>query len=157
MYDTMFATLKFGGDKVINWDGKSRNGYDTYNGDRGTIIYGSEGSVLVDRGKYILFDRTGKKIKDNKSSSSEAGNTLGGGGDMTTGHVVNFFETIRGKEKLHSPIAEGVVSQALVHYSNIAYRIGKGFDVDSVTGKMFDRDAMKLWRRDYAPGWEPTV
>ncbi len=143
--------------KIINWDGKSRNGYDTYGGDRGTIIYGSEGSVFVDRGKYILFDRRGKQVKDSKSSSNEAGTALGGGGDMTTGHVVNFFETIRGNDKLNSPIAEGVVSQALVHYSNVAYRIGKGFDVDPSSGKMTDRDAMKLWSRDYAPGWEPTV
>jgi predicted dehydrogenase len=34
MYDTMDATFKFAGDKVIKWDGKSRDGYDTYNGDR---------------------------------------------------------------------------------------------------------------------------
>ncbi len=157
MYDTMFSTLKFSNDTVINWDGKSRNGYDTYGGGRGTIIYGSEGSVFVDRGKYILYDRNGKMIKDNKSSSNEAGTALGGGGDMTTAHVVNFFDAIRGKSKLDSPIADGVVSQALVHYSNIAYRIDKGFDVDEVTGKMYDRDAMKLWKRDYEPGWEPTV
>lgn len=157
MYDTMFSTLKFSNNTVINWDGKSRNGYDTYGGGRGTIIYGSEGSVFVDRGKYILYDRNGKMIKDNKSSSNEAGTALGGGGDMTTAHVVNFFDAIRGKSKLDSPIADGVVSQALVHYSNIAYRINKGFDVDEVSGKMYDRDAMKLWKRDYEPGWEPTV
>ncbi len=157
MYDTMFATFKFANDTVINWDGKSRNGYDTYGGDRGTIIYGSEGAVFVDRGKYILYDRRGKKIKDNKSASNEAGTALGGGGDMTTGHVVNWFDTIRGKSKLNSHIAEGAISQAMVHYSNIAYRIGRGFDIDDQTGRMYDRDAMKLWGRDYAPGWEPTV
>lgn len=157
MYDTMFATFKFANDTVINWDGKSRNGYDTYGGDRGTIIYGSEGTVFVDRGKYILYDRRGKKIKDNKSASNEAGTALGGGGDMTTGHVVNWFDSIRGKGKLNSHIAEGAISQAMVHYSNIAYRIGRGFDIDDQTGRMYDRDAMKLWGRDYAPGWEPTV
>ncbi len=157
MYDTMFSTLRFSNDTVINWDGKSRNGYDTYGGGRGTIIYGSEGSVFVDRGKYILYDRNGKKIKDNKSASNEAGTALGGGGDMTTSHVVNFFDAIRGKGKLNSHIAEGLISQSLVHYSNIAYRIGHGFDIDETSGRMFDRDAMKLWRRNYAPGWEPTV
>ncbi len=157
MYDTMDATFKFAGGKVITWDGKSRNGYDTYNGGRGTIIYGSEGSVFVDRGKYILYDRNGKVIKDNKSASNEAGTALGGGGDMTTTHVVNFFDTIRGKGKLNSHIAEGVISQAMVHYSNIAYRIDKGFDVDDVSGRMYDKDAMKLWGREYAPGWEPTL
>lgn len=157
MYDTMFATFNFGNNTVINWDGKSRNGYDTYGGGRGTIIYGSEGSVFIDRGKYILYDRNGKMIKDNKSSSNEAGTALGGGGDMTTSHVVNWFDTIRGKGKLNSHIAEGVISQAMVHYSNVVYRIGKGFDIDDVSGRMYDRDAMKLWGRDYAPGWKPTL
>lgn len=157
MYDTMFATFKFDNDTVINWDGKSRNGHDTYGGGRGTIIYGSEGSVFVDRGKYILYDRDGKKIKDNQSSSNEAGTALGGGGDMTTSHVVNWFDTIRGNGKLNSHIAEGLISQAMVHYSNVAYRIDKGFDIDTVSGRMYDKDAMKLWGRSYEPGWEPTL
>ncbi len=157
MYDTMFATFEFPDDKIINWDGKSRNGYDTYGADRGTIIYGSDGSVFVDRGKYELYDRKGKLIKDSKSSSNEAGTALGGGGDMTTTHVQNFYNTIRGKDKLNSPIEQGAVSQAMVHYANVAYRIGKSFDIDDVTGKMYDRDARKLWSRDYAPGWKPTV
>ena len=159
MYDTMFATFKFANNTVINWDGKSRNGYDTYGGGsgRGTIIYGSEGTVFVDRGKYILYDRSGKVVKNSKSAAQEGGTALGGGGDMTTGHVVNWFDTIRGKGTLTSHIAEGVISQALVHYSNIASRINKGFDIDDKTGRMFDRDAMALWSREYEPGWEPTV
>ena len=157
MYDTMYATFKFGNDTVINWDGKSRGAYDTYGGGRGTIVYGSEGSVFIDRGKYILYDRGGKKIKDNKSDSNEAGTALGGGGDMTTTHVENWFDTIRGKGKLNSHIAEGVISQAMVHYSNVAYRVGHGFDIDDVSGRMFDREAMKLWGRDYEPGWEPKI
>jgi len=82
----------FSGNKIIQWDGKSRNGYDTYGGGRGTIIYGSEGAVFIDRGKYNLFDRNGKLVKDNKSSANEAGTALGGGGDMTTGHVINSLK-----------------------------------------------------------------
>jgi hypothetical protein len=46
---------------------------------------------------------------------------------------------------------------AMVNYSNIAYRIGKGFDIDDATGKIYDRDAMELWGRTYEPGWEPKV
>jgi predicted dehydrogenase len=158
MYDTMDATFRFPGDKIIKWDGRSRSGHDTYGvGDRGTIIFGSEGTVFVDRGKYILYDRGGKIVKESKGGSNEAGTALGGGGDMTTGHVINFFETIRGKAKLNAPIEDATFSQAMVHYSNIAYRIGKGFDIDEKTGRMFDRDAMKLWSRTYQPGWEPTL
>ncbi len=65
MYDTMDAMFRFNDDKIIKWDCRSRSGYDTYAcGGRGTIIYGSEGTVFVDRGKYILYDRgweTGKR------------------------------------------------------------------------------------------------
>jgi len=87
MYDTMDATFKFKGEKTIKWDGKSRNGYNTYGGGRGTIIYGSEGSVYVDRGVYKVYDLAGKLVKDSKSDLGEAGNTLGGGGGMTTLHI----------------------------------------------------------------------
>lgn len=157
MYDTMYLTFRFPNNTVINWDGKSREGYNTYGYDRGTIIFGSEGTVFVDRNKYILYDRKGGVVKESSGGSNEAGTALGGGGDMTTAHVVNFFETIRGKEKLNAPISNGTISQAMVHYSNVAYRIGKGFDIDDKTGIMYDRDAMNLWSREYAPGWKPTV
>ncbi len=158
MYDTMEATFKFDDNKVINWDGRSRSGQNTYGlGDRGTIVFGSEGTVFVDRGKYILYDRAGKIIRDHTSVSSESGTALGGGGDASTAHVVNWFEGIRGNEKLRSQIDEGAVSQAMVHYANTAYRIGHGFDIDSKTGIMYDREAMKLWGRDYEPGWEPKL
>lgn len=158
MYDTMDTTFRFSGDKIIKWDCKSRNGYDIYGGDgRGTIIYGSEGSVFVNRKKYILYDRSGKIIKSSKLESSEGGTALGGGGDMTTTHMINFFDAIRGKVKLTAPIEDASISMAMVHYSNIAFRIGKGFSIDDNTGRMFDRDAMKLWSRNYAPGWEPKL
>jgi predicted dehydrogenase len=158
MYDTMNATFNFAGDKVINWDGRSRSNYDTYGmGGRGTIIYGSEGTVFVDRGKYILYDRRGKVVKESKGGSNEAGTALGGGGDMSTTHVVNWFEGIRGNSKLKAHIAEGAISQAMVHYCNVAYRIGRGFDICDKTGIMYDRDAMKFWEREYEPGWEPKL
>jgi predicted dehydrogenase len=157
MYDTMEATFLFPGDKVIVWDGKSRGGYNTYGADRGTIIYGSEGSVFVNREGFKLFDRVGKLVKQSSGTSNEAGNALGGGGDMTTTHVQNFFNTIRGIEKLNLPVSNGVISQAMTHYANVAYRTGKGFNVDSDSGKMLDEDAKKLWGRDYEPGWEPKI
>ena len=155
MYDDMEATFKFADNKVIKWDGKSRNSYSTYGTGRGTVIYGTEGSVFVDRGKYILHNRKGKVVKEYNSASKEAGNTLGGGGDMSTKHVQNLFNTIRGKANLTAPIDDASKSMAMVHYANISYRINDGFDIDDKTGKMYNRDAMKLWSRTYESGWEP--
>ena len=157
MYDTMEATFKFADGKSIKWDGQSRNGHQTYGNDRGTIIYGSEGSVYVNRELYRLYNLKNELIKEVKSEGNESGNTLGGGGDMSTLHSINFFETIRGKQTLNAPIEQGAVSQSLTHYANISSRLGKSFDVDEKTGRIFDREAMKLWGREYEPGWEPRV
>ncbi|MGY5851085.1 Gfo/Idh/MocA family protein [Salegentibacter sp. F14] len=157
MYDTMEATFKYADDKIIQWDGKSRNAYDTYGGGRGTVIYGSEGGVYVDRQRYKLTDRQGEVVKEFNSESNEGGTALGGGGNMSTAHVVNLFEGIRGKSELNSPIADANISTAMVHYSNIAARLGKGFDINENTGRMYDREAMGLWSREYEPGWKPKI
>jgi len=153
MYDTMLAEFKFDGNKTIQWDGKSRNGLFTYGSDRGVLIYGSEGSVFVNREKYIVYDRSGKMIEESTQKSNEAGNALGGGGDMTTLHVENFFDAIRGKAALNAPIEDASVSMAMVHYSNIAYRIGQSFKITK-DGKMQNPEAMDLWTREYEPGWQ---
>ncbi|MCV9385274.1 Gfo/Idh/MocA family protein [Reichenbachiella ulvae] len=153
MYDTMEATFKFDDNKSIKWDGRSRNGYDTYGYDRGTIIYGSEGSVFVNRNKYIVYDLAGKVVKDFASDQQEAGVALGGGGSASTRHAQNFFNSIRGKEQLTAPIEDASVSMAMVHYTNVAYRVGKGFDIDP-SGKFMDQEALKLWAREYEKGWE---
>jgi len=97
-------------------------------------------------------------VKSSKSGGNEAGTALGGGGDMTDTHIQNFFNVIRGKEKqLNSPIEQGAVSQMMCHYANISYRIGKSFDVNTKDGHILNKEAMKLWGRDYEPGWEPKL
>ncbi len=157
MYDTMEATFRYGGNKVIQWEGQSRNGYNTFGGDRGTLIFGTEGNVYVDRGGYKLYDRSGKLIRSNLSKNQEAGTALGGGGDMTTLHVVNFFDAVRGTAKQNSTIEEGAKTVHMCHLANIASRMGQNLDIDSSNGKIMDKKAMKYWSRDYQPGWEPKL
>lgn len=154
MYDTMYATFKFDDDKTICWDGKSRNGYNTYGGGRGTVIYGTEGTVYVDRGKYRVFDRSGKLVKDSGQVSNESGLALGGGGDTTTSHVLNLLETIRGKEQLRAPIEDAAKSNHLALLANVAYRSGGSFSVDPKTGRTNNPSVMEYWSRTYEPGWE---
>lgn len=158
MYDTMDATFRFPGKKVIKWDGKSRNGHKTYGAGRGTIIYGTEGSVWVDRGGYKLFDRSGNLIRERQSGNSEEGTQLGGGGDLSTLHVRNFFEAIRGKEKQRSPIDEGAISTLLAHLANISFRTGEMLKCNPKNGHITNSyKAMTLWEREYEKGWEPKL
>lgn len=148
MYDTMDATFTFPGNKVIKWDCKSRNRYDTYGG-QGPIIYGTEGAVRFDGSGYELYDREGELIRESAGDNADY--------DRATRHVLNFFEAIRGRASLNSPIDEGAKSTLLCHMANIAARTGKGFDANAQTGHIYDKDAMKLWSREYEPGWEPSL
>jgi len=157
MYDTMDATFRFPGNKIIKWDGVSRNGYKAYGYGRGTIIYGTDGSVFVDRNGYKLFDRNGALLSESLSVGQESGTALGGGGDMSTLHVVNFFDAIRGKAKVRSAIDEGAKSVLLCHLANISSRINKDLKVDTENGHILDKEAMKLWKREYEPGWGPKI
>ncbi|WP_235298855.1 Gfo/Idh/MocA family oxidoreductase [Portibacter marinus] len=156
MYDTMYATFEFEDDKVINWDGKSRNGYNTYGGGRGTIIYGTEGTVMVDRGKYEMYDRGGKLVKERKGGE-EGGVALGGGGDTTDLHVRNFLDAVKGTAKQNSNIEEGAISTNLCHYANISYKLqNRAIDIDQTTGHFKDPRVMdEHWSRTYEKGWEP--
>lgn len=155
MYDTMEATFRFAGNRTIQWDGRSRNGYDKYGMGRGTLIYGSNGSAMINRSGYKLYDIKGEFIKENNTKmQAESGMALGGGGGLSTRHTRNFFDAIRGKAALTSPIDQGATSQLLTHYANIASRIDDSFEVDENTGRIFNREAMKLWSRAYEPGWE---
>jgi len=154
MYDTMMAKFTFEDNKQIEWDGKSRNAYSTYGSGRGIIIYGTEGAVFVNRGHYKLFDRKGKLIEEISSGGQEGGVALGGGGDMSTVHVMNFFEAIRGNESLQAPIDDANVSMAMVHYANVASRINQNFDIDNTKGTMFNREAMKHWDKPYEDSWK---
>jgi predicted dehydrogenase len=148
MYDTMEATFRFPENKIIVWDGKSRNGFQTYGADRGTIIYGSEGTVYVNRGGYKLVDRMGKVVRTVKAPEE---------GVMATLHVVNFFDAVRGKVKQNSPIAEGAKSTLLCHLANISSRIGKPLQCNPTNGVIKDQAAMKLWSREYEKGWGPKL
>lgn len=155
MYDTMYASFFFPQNKTIHWDGKSRNGINTYGAGRGTVIYGTEGSVFVDRERYRLYGREGNLIREKTSGGSEAGTALGGGGDMTDFHVQNFYDAIRAKATVTAPISESVKSTLLCHLANISYRTKQSFDLDPATGQAKNKDVKKLWSREYETGWSP--
>lgn len=154
MYDTMLARFTFEDNKQIEWDGKSRNAYNTYGTGRGVVIFGTEGSVFVNRGHYKLYDRKGKLLEEVSSGGVEGGVSLGGGGDMSTVHVMNFFDAIRDKATLNAPIDDANVSMAMVHYANVSSRIKQNFEVDPIRGTMFNNEAMKHWSKPYEESWK---
>ncbi|MBD3289038.1 gfo/Idh/MocA family oxidoreductase, partial [candidate division KSB1 bacterium] len=55
-YDTLVTNFEYD-DKMITWEGLSCQGKDYYNRGRGATIHGTEGTVLLDRDGYIVFNK----------------------------------------------------------------------------------------------------
>jgi predicted dehydrogenase len=158
--DTQTIAWDFPGGKTMSWEGRSCNDYPVEGRSRGTLIYGTEGTALLDGDDYIIFDKKEKIIKQAKGTEVvDPTNTVSASGiGMDTAHVSNFIETVRGNQQLNCPIAEGYKSVTLLHLGNIAWRVGRELNCDPANGHILKDDgAMELWRRKYEPGWEPAV
>ena len=107
---------------------------------------------------YKIFDADNKLVKEVKSATKNDGtNTVSATGNLDLFHFNNFVDSIRGDAKINSPIDEGHKSVLLCHLANIAQRTGRTLYCDPKNGHILnDAAAMKLWRRDYEEGWEPT-
>lgn len=157
-YDTQTINYEFEGGKYIVWEGLSCNGQKTMGRDRGALIIGTEGSILIDRGGYVLYDKSGKQVQEEKESGQNATTDILGIGDMDTFHMRNFAAAIREGAVQHSPILEGHKSVLLCHLGNIAQKTGSTLRTRPSDGYILDNsEAAAMWRRTYEPGWEMVV
>jgi len=158
-YDTQVTSFQFEDGKMITWEGRSCNGYPFNNRGRGASIHGEEGSIIVDRGGFELYDKKNQLIREEKEKGENATasqDTLGIGG-LDNLHMLNFVQAIQQDVALNSPIDEGIKSNLLCHLGNMSQKTGKELKIDTNTGKPADEEAMKLWSRSYQEGWEPKV
>ena len=156
--DNQQVTYTFPGDKFLTWTGHSRGIMKPDRPGRGSTIYGSKGSIMLDRNFYRLFDLQGNLIKEElEGGTSETTNTRGEG-QLDVNHIHNFFAGIREDKNLNSDIRDASVSTMLCHLGNMAQDAGEALKIDSSTGKVLNNaKAMESWKRTYAAGWEPKV
>ncbi|MGH7711714.1 MAG: hypothetical protein ACREOG_10550, partial [Gemmatimonadaceae bacterium] len=158
MPDTQEVCYEFAGGKTIIWQGTSCNGAQSHGRSRGTMILGTNGSVIMDRDGYTIYDLKSKVVKENIGPKGADALNVSADDNSTLVHVTNFVDAIRSGAALHAPIEEGAKTVLLCHLGNIAQRVGRRLRTDPATGRIVaDADAMKLWQRDYAPGWEPKL
>lgn len=144
--DTHTACFEFEDRKLITWVGHSCNKHNekdfvTFYGDKGALKIGVEGG-------YTLFDANDKEIKKQQGTR----------GDIE--HIQNFLAAIRDDKplSLNAEIEKGYKSTLLCLLGNIAHRTDRALTCDPKTGHVMNNpEAMKLWEREYAPGWELKV
>src|SRR3984957_56220 len=92
-YDTMVTSFEYP-DKMISWEGKCCNGMRYYNRERGSLIQGTNGSVVLDRTSYEIYDLAGKKISEFSEGKAASTSDLVGRDSMTDAHFANFIAGI---------------------------------------------------------------
>jgi hypothetical protein len=113
---------------------------------------------MLDRNFYQLYDLQGNLLKEEKEGASSETTNTRGEGQLDINHVGNFFNAIRQDDSLHSDIQDASITTMLCHLGNMAQDAGETLKIDTATGKVLNNEtAMKFWKREYAPGWEPKV
>lgn len=159
--DTQVINYEFDGNKSISWEGRSCNNYPGEGSGRGFIIYGDKGTV-VNNGddEYKVYDMGNKLIKESpKKEKDDTINPMGPGEILDGYHFKNFIDAVTSNTALNSEIAEGHKSVLLCQLGNISQRVGRTLVCDSKNnGKILhDKEAEKLWNREYEKGWEPKI
>ena len=156
--DTQEVVFEFDGGRSIVWHGQSCNGVPTLGRTRGVQVLGTTGSVVLDRDGYVHYDLKGNVIREAREAELADGLNIAGSDAHTTRHVENFAAAVRTGEALRSPVAEVSKTLLMCHLGNIAQYTGHKLRIDASSGRIVGDDAaMKYWRREYAPGWAPTV
>jgi predicted dehydrogenase len=157
--DTQEILVEYDGGRMISWFGRSTNdfgpGYKSY----GIVFFGSSG-ILDYNGdsQYTVYDLDNKVVKTSTGPAKGADRTSAVDPGLEDRHAANFLGAIRGQEKLNSPIDEGHKSNILGLLGNVSLRVGRTLHLDSQNGHILnDREASRLWTREYEPRWEPRV
>jgi predicted dehydrogenase len=158
--DTQVIDLEFANNTLISWEGRSCNGKSAEGSSVGVIFYGETGSLLIESGNsYKIFDLKSKLVKEVKNDiTANALDRTGPGMELDALHIRNFFDAIKRGATLNSDILSGHQSTLLVQLGNIAQRTGRALKIDPSNGRILnDKEAMKLWSREYEKGWEPKI
>lgn len=146
--DTNVVSYKFDNERQIMWEGLSCNRHGINKTGFGATVHGNGGTMAFSSTGYTLFDDRGKQVKER--STDNGGNN----------HVANLVAAVRAGDPglLNCPVTEGHKSTLLPLLGNISHRMGRSINCSTDNGHVIDdKEAMTLWSREYAKGWEPKV
>jgi predicted dehydrogenase len=158
--DTQTIGWDFAEKKSIFWESRSCNDFPVEGLSRGSLIFGTEGTVLLDGNSYSVFDGDHKLVRAVKGGAeTDRTNPLSATGlDLDQLHVADFVDAIRTGRPPTCAVEDAHKSVAMLHLGNIAWRTGRALSCDRDSGRIKnDAAAMALWGRSYEPGWEPAV
>ncbi|WP_428654335.1 Gfo/Idh/MocA family protein [Runella sp.] len=158
--DTQVINIEFGNNIFMTWEGRSCNSRSVEGSSVGVSFYGEKGTLEYGGGNaYKIYDLENKIVKDVKNDLViDPRNKMDPSQALDAFHFQNFVSAIKEGETLASGIVGGHQSTLLCQLGNIALRTGEVLEIDPSNGHILhNKAAKKLWKREYAKGWEPTV
>ena len=160
--DTQVVIMEYPGRVSLMWECRSSNGRKIEGLDRGIIFYGENGSLDTGGDSYKVYDLDGKLINEVKSTVEEGTvqgrNTASPSLGMDALHAADFLDAIKNNRRPNCDVELGYKSVLAMQLGNIAWRTGRDLHIDPKNGHIIgDKDAQKLWSREYEKGWEPKV
>ncbi|HVR36607.1 MAG TPA: Gfo/Idh/MocA family oxidoreductase [Methylomirabilota bacterium] len=112
----------------------------------GIHFYGEKGSLVIAGNDCRIYDLNNEQVAEIKGRWNDVD------------HFGNFLDCIRSGARPRSDIEDAQKSTLLCHLGNIAYRTRTTLTLDPDQGRIVGNGpAMALWKREYAPGWEPKA
>lgn len=156
--DTMVTLLEFPG-WMMQWEvhvggqktGPNGNAASPLVGrDHGSLFIGSEGSLLVDRAGWTIFDPLGERVE------KPAPGAYGGPMNGLNSHVTEFLASIKSRGTTRSNITSMHQTTTVCHLANLAYQAKSVLHWDAAKEVVTnEKSAMKLpsYQRDYRKPW----
>ena len=142
--DTLMVTYDYPG-YVLTYEMRIWNAYPLHGESEGAAVFGDNGYVVIGNRRWRAFDNRGKQVSEETISS-----------DNTAGHVRNFLDCMRSREKPNADLETvGHPSSLLCHLGNAAWRAGRTlqFDADRYQFKGDEEANQFLTRPIYRKPW----
>ncbi|MCU0579609.1 MAG: VCBS domain-containing protein, partial [Desulfobacterota bacterium] len=102
---TFFTGTVFPTSRLISWESLSCQGRQPYGRSRGVTIHGDNGTVMIDRDGFWVYDPADKQIEEHRIGSGSSTQDLLSRDAGTNNHFQNLAAAIRQGTPQNSPIA----------------------------------------------------
>jgi predicted dehydrogenase len=141
--DTLHVQYAFPG-RTITWEHRLWSPHGQEGRSAACAFYGDRGTLIVDRGGWKVYGQR-------EAAAFEPGELLGP-------HVRDFIACIKSRNQPACDLETGIVSGALCHLGNLAFRVGRTLQVDPATGDVLrDPSARSLAECAYRSPWSLPV
>jgi len=146
--DTLLVSYRFPQGFIATYENRHTSSICQFDKRYGTVFYGTEGTLHVDRGGYMIIPEKGSSLLEAKVNRSN---------DSNYDHWRNFLDCMRTRQRPVSDIEICHKSTATCLLANVSYRAGIRVDWDSANSTAVQPEARKFLSREERDPWKIVV